>query len=465
MGDRLPFRDLVVVLPGIGGSVLESPAGPLWDPSYGYAGSLLRGHHDLLEALAGEPESLDDPEHPGDVTASRLIGTPVTLPGLAKINQYRALRKALTDAFDLVEGDPRDDEGAPANYFEFAYDWRRDNRVSAAQLKQLIDRELPKWESGLASGRAKTVLICHSMGGLVAKYYLDVLGGWDRCRALITYGTPFRGAIKALSFLSDGFKLLGLEIRPVTELLRRYTSVYQLLPRYEAIDVDGTRRRLADITHDLGGLDVARARRAYEDFHLPLGSPGDARIMPVVGYGHRTLQSAVLRAAAVTCGYEALSPEIPGGDGTVPAVSALPVELSEAGPWRFQNNKHSSMHTKATALQRLVQTLSLYSGNARSLQNPDDDKVTHQSAIPDGPSVDLRMGDVHLVGEPVRFECVLSDPSVTEPPRVTMSGTAEVVRTETGEGYAYTVTGLRPGAYEIAVNWAGCSVSDVLEVS
>lgn len=460
----LPFRDLVVVLPGIGGSVLRGPAGPLWDPSCGYAGSLLRHRNEVLDGLAGDPDLLDDPDYHGDVRACGLISTPVTVPGLAALNQYRPLRDALTGAFDLTVGDPADEEGAPANYFEFAYDWRRDNRISAALLKRLVDRELPKWESALPLGRARTVLLCHSMGGLVAKYYLDVLGGWEHCRALVTYGTPFRGSAKALSFLANGFKVLGVEIGPVTELLRQYTSVYQLLPRYELVDDGGTRRRVADLPRDVGGLDVSRARQAYREFHLPLGSPDGARIMPVVGYGHRTLQSAVLGPGTITAGYETAIEAVPGGDGTVPAVSALPIELSETGPWWWQNGKHSSMHTVATTLQSLTKTLSLFSANARDLQKPEE-QIAFQAGLPDAVAIDLRLDEVHPAGEPVRFECVLSDPSVTDPPRVTMSETAHVEMTETGEGYACTVIGLQPGAHEVTVKWAGRSVTDVFEVS
>jgi hypothetical protein len=35
------------------------------------------------------------------------------------------------------------------------------------------------------------------MGGLVARYYLEVLGGWEKCRALFTFGTPHRGSLNA----------------------------------------------------------------------------------------------------------------------------------------------------------------------------------------------------------------------------------------------------------------------------
>ena len=42
------------------------------------------------------------------------------------------------------------------------------------------------------------IVVAHSMGGLVARYWMGPLGGWRVCRALITLGTPHRGAPKAL---------------------------------------------------------------------------------------------------------------------------------------------------------------------------------------------------------------------------------------------------------------------------
>ena len=44
------------------------------------------------------------------------------------------------------------------------------------------------------------------MGGLVARYFIEALGGWEVTRALITFGTPYRGSVNAIDFLAHGFK-------------------------------------------------------------------------------------------------------------------------------------------------------------------------------------------------------------------------------------------------------------------
>src|SRR5690606_41822734 len=68
-------------------------------------------------------------------------------------------------------------------------------------LKEVVERKLGLWRKRPGMSKARAILIAHSMGGLVARYYLEVLGGWDSCRALITFGTPHRGSLNALDSL------------------------------------------------------------------------------------------------------------------------------------------------------------------------------------------------------------------------------------------------------------------------
>ena len=66
--------------------------------------------------------------------------------------------------------------------------------------------------AGVAEGSpdAKLVLVGHSMGGLVARYFLECLDGWRDTRRLVTFGTPYRGSLNALNFLVHGLqKKLG----------------------------------------------------------------------------------------------------------------------------------------------------------------------------------------------------------------------------------------------------------------
>ena len=66
--------------------------------------------------------------------------------GLGRIDGYRELASMIRDNFDVVPatGDPL----LPANYVEFAYDWRLSNRISAKALKKLIADGLVEKLSG-----------------------------------------------------------------------------------------------------------------------------------------------------------------------------------------------------------------------------------------------------------------------------------------------------------------------------
>ena len=54
--------------------------------------------------------------------------------------------------------------------------------------------------------------MAHSMGGLVSRYYLEVLGGWHNARALFTFGTPYRGSLNAVNVLANGMRKGGIDV-------------------------------------------------------------------------------------------------------------------------------------------------------------------------------------------------------------------------------------------------------------
>jgi triacylglycerol esterase/lipase EstA (alpha/beta hydrolase family) len=64
--------------------------------------------------------------------------------------------------------------------------------LSASKLAETASRGLDRWRKYTQNPDAKLVLICHSMGGLVARWFLEVLGGREITRQLITIGTPYQ---------------------------------------------------------------------------------------------------------------------------------------------------------------------------------------------------------------------------------------------------------------------------------
>src|SRR6516164_6567210 len=126
------MADVVVVLPGITGSVLRDSAGrDVWAPT---AAAAARALVTLGRSLA-ELE-LRDPDADDGVTAPLMVPDLHLIPGLWKIDGYSRLSGYLQREFAVTPG---------RNFFAFPYDWRRDNRVAARRLKEQADRWLRDW--------------------------------------------------------------------------------------------------------------------------------------------------------------------------------------------------------------------------------------------------------------------------------------------------------------------------------
>lgn len=63
-------------------------------------------------------------------------------------------------------------------------------------------------------------LVCHSLGGLVARVYLQNLGGTRRVDSCVTLGTPHRGTYSAYWLWSR----VGRELRPDSDVIARIRS-------------------------------------------------------------------------------------------------------------------------------------------------------------------------------------------------------------------------------------------------
>jgi hypothetical protein len=95
------MRDLVVILPGIMGSVLTKHGRPIWKPSLGVVARTFQREalvEDLL--LAGDDHEVDDL---GDgVTATAIMPDVRIIPGFFKIEGYTDFIGHLKASFDMV---------------------------------------------------------------------------------------------------------------------------------------------------------------------------------------------------------------------------------------------------------------------------------------------------------------------------------------------------------------------------
>lgn len=71
----------------------------------------------------------------------------------------------------------------------------QDLRLSAELLGSRVDAVRAE------TGAPKVALVCHSMGGLIARWWMGRLGGVDRTAAVVFLGTPHQGTVAGLSGL------------------------------------------------------------------------------------------------------------------------------------------------------------------------------------------------------------------------------------------------------------------------
>src|SRR5579871_2136254 len=277
--------DAVVVIPGIMGSELvETASGrTLWglaDPGWYLSAWTTGSSLDTLHVTDDERSG-----RVGRVKATRLLRFPAVAPMLRGFEPYTALVTALRHT--VLD---------PAAVLAFPYDWRLSVSVNAQRLAEAADDHLSRWRAHpRGSANARLVLVAHSMGGMVARYFTGLLGGDSEVRTTITLGTPFRGAVKAAQVLNSGRgAVVPLPPTRLRRLAATMPGLHDLLPSFRCV-ADGTDARR------LNGSDVAAlggdAEMATDSakMHDQIAAVGFAGLRAVVGVEQPTMQSLTMR--------------------------------------------------------------------------------------------------------------------------------------------------------------------------
>ena len=225
-------KNAIIIVPGIMGSELEI-AETVWSLN----GTLLcvKGQTLWAESLLNDYEGgvLDTVELIDALSLLMCDSNGESIyPVIPRDNQYGA-GDTYKELFLSLE------EAYANNYLIefFAYDWRLSNQTSASCLNDFIlDQEYDN-----------VVLVCHSMGGLVASGYLS-MGETQRAKveSVITLGSPLLGAPcmpyiwaeedanMIESFLEDSLpswcgRLINF-ISPIDDMLGNMASIYELFP-------------------------------------------------------------------------------------------------------------------------------------------------------------------------------------------------------------------------------------------
>lgn len=385
----------IIFLPGILGSFLGNANGETWpqvqslvscgilDPSPTCESGVLAA--DQLPAdgtsLSGLSVDTTDGNLDGAITVQTgqwcATFTGCLIPGLSYTDTVHVYdmtaENAVRSGYTVVS--PADTAGlaacAPKCFVSVGYDWRLSATVNAAQALTAIDEVIA------ATKTDRVDILAHSQGGLVANALVHLPGSVGKIYRIVTLGTPFLGAPKALSELLYAepcqFPIQqtgGCLIDPgvAQSLIENYPGVAELLPSkayYQAYGVAGSPIADAESGGSTSGLTYTAAQAviaaqlealqapatprnanlvtAAEQFHASddLWAPLDRSIglLRMIGYDANDASSncdptttcyptIALAPQGDTVTGVALSPtgaatlEYGDGDGTVPLFSA-----------------------------------------------------------------------------------------------------------------------------------------------
>ena len=327
----------VVLVPGILGTQLLRPDGTHAWLNLGNA----FGYHDLQLPLSLPLSASRDHLVPG-----ALLGTNTVLPRVFGFTEYADVLDLLEDAGFSAKGYR---PGRP-DYHVFSYDWRRDIVESARTLHEHLEN--------LAEARgdpdARFNVIGHSMGGLVARYYLRfgaaepeegapvTWAGARRIRHLVLVAAPNAGSIPSLSAILSGERV-GLSYTTLAApVISRMPSIYQILPPAGAPAlVDHRGDPLATDLHDIATWErfgwgpfrpLALARRSEDETQPKSGQAGQVAFLQAVLERARAVHRALAQRPATPCPARVLAL---GGDCLPTLARAVVPERRGALP-RFQ---------------------------------------------------------------------------------------------------------------------------------
>jgi pimeloyl-ACP methyl ester carboxylesterase len=360
----------VVMLPGILGSSLYENEEHIWLSPF----NIILGQFDQL---------------PLDGTGTSL--KPIQAPNLLK-KYYGEMQLTLLNHWNVVS---------------FPYDWRLEIRASAQGLKKQIDTIL--------GPSAKFSFAVHSMGGLVARSYLQQFpGDWARVQRFIMMGTPNYGSF-AIPVLYNGLNnvmkvvaLLDQEhyMADLLQFAKTFVGTYEMQP-FVGKSPDAT--KLLDPAV-YGNLNPPQLRfDNAKSFQQEIATAIKPDVMTyIAGYGFKTADAiADWSKLQSWVGYH----QTLNGDGTVPHALGFIDTVTNY----FVEVEHSSLPADSRVIQAVVDIVSTGSTTALPTKMPPIE-VLNQTLLQTERITEAALRDarVHLLREVVRLERVAHPDKVSQ---------------------------------------------------
>jgi pimeloyl-ACP methyl ester carboxylesterase len=329
MGNERP-KHFIVFIPGYMGSRLrDRNTGEIVWLDFP---SLLRNPLTIRGALDRLIERMMYPNP--DLEPAGILDQVLFVPPWAKQEHYgRLLAKLLHWRYQI---DPENPQPDALTAYTFAYDWRQDNRLSAQQLGRAVE----SWREH--HNGAKAILIGHSNGGIVARWYIQKEGGDQHVLRLFLMGSPWDGAPQAIKVMMNGLEVLGRRRfnlfnlgERMKDVIRSFPSFYQLIPysnpflrnqHNQDIDLFGDPSWLADAQHQALLADGLA-------FNRELGTELKVETLCFFGRQKPTVTAGVVTVDDSGAWGNLQWVTTEAGDGTVPERSAVHPKASAKLPF------------------------------------------------------------------------------------------------------------------------------------
>lgn len=322
----------VIIIPGLFGTILEqkNTGRKIWGSYFARSAvslqrSLGGDRYDGLDLPTTSTTLLDDRD---SIVPAGLLQRETIIPHLLSINVYRRWVRTLGHAgyHDADITHPKKGDTC----FVFFYDWRRDLVENARLLAERVDAI----RAAYGEPDLKVDIVAHSMGGLIARYYLlyggeDVLGtdrppqptmaGAAHVAHLALLASPNEGSLPSFFTLVEGGRVAGKAIPFLVWF--SFPSLYELLPPPGSpVFIDEAGRPVGIDLHDAeawranhwGIYDRKRSEGYRNEFREALGQDAERAFTARSEEWSRFLTAALTRArrfhAAIALDKEASLP-------------------------------------------------------------------------------------------------------------------------------------------------------------
>jgi pimeloyl-ACP methyl ester carboxylesterase len=365
----------LVIVPGYMGSQLrdKNTGEIVWIDFPG----LLKNPLKVGEAITTMLEKMKYPNP--DLEPAGIVNQVLVAPPLFKQEQYIRLAEKLKEWGYKI--DPTAPNPGDACAYTFSYDWRQDNRISARELGEFIQKLVKKHPG------AKAWLIGHSNGGIISRWYVQKEGGKDHVGRMFYMASPWDGAPKALMVLMNGLEAMGLkqfnlwDLGPrMQQLVRTYPSFYQLIPHKNPFLHDED-NEVVNLFNDTHWLDSEKEKEMLADaLQFNLDIEGDPGVKTICFYGTRkpttTAGIASFKVGGKIDAVQWIQTE--AGDGTVPARSGIHPWLPGEDRLPFPAG-HGDIYINDGVLEFLHRELvGQYSGVSRAISTVQDISVVFE---------------------------------------------------------------------------------------